>query len=151
MAIDYYPDEEGSIVDGFICGFCYADNACNAGEVVTWGSSAAGRIAVTPSAAAGDGIGVALKAAAATGSIIPVAFSGIVKLTTEETIAIGNFISNISSITVSAERTAASLCFAAGTHTILGCAMQAGADDDGDEILVLLGGDGLSAGNMEAA
>ena len=149
MAVDYYPDEEGSIVDGFICGFCYADAACNANEIVTWGTSASGRVAVTPSAIRGDGIGVALKAAADTGSIIPVAFSGIVKLVTNETMTIGNFVTSQSSIAVSAERTAASMCLNAGTHTILGCTMQAGADDDGDEMLVLLGGDGISAGNVE--
>ena len=151
MAIDYYPDEEGSIVDGFICGFCYADNACNANEIVTWGTSAVGRVAVTPSAIRGDGIGVALKAAAATGSIIPVAFSGIVKLTTQETVAIGNLITSQSSIAISAERTAASMILNGGTHQVMGCVMQAGADDDGDELLVLLGGDGVMAGNIEAA
>jgi hypothetical protein len=146
MAIDYYPDEEGSIVDGFICGFCYADAACNANEIVTWGTSASGRVAVTPSAAVGDGIVVALKAAAGAGSIIPVAFSGIVKLTALETLAIGEFVTSASSVGVFSERVSASITMNNGTHCLLGCTMQAGADDDGDELLILLGGDGISAG-----
>jgi len=149
LAVDYWPDEEGSIVDGFICGFCYADGAIGEGRIVTWGTSAVGRIAVIASSAVGDGVGVALKDAGAAGAIIPVAFSGIVKMTTEETVVIGNYIVSQDSVSVSAERTVASWTLNGGTHQILGCTMQAGADDNGDELLCLLGGDGLMAGNIE--
>jgi len=148
VAVDYWPDEEGSIVDGFICGFCYADAACNAGEIVKWGTSAASRIAVTPSAAVGDGVGVALRAAAGAGSIIPVAFSGIVKLTTAETLAIGELVICSNSIAIVGMGDSTTITINSATQKILGCIMQAGLSDDGDELLVLLGGDGISAGNV---
>jgi hypothetical protein len=149
MVTDWYPDEEGSIVDGFICGFCYADAACNAGEVVTWGTSASGRVAVKPATSAagtiGDGIGVALKAASGAGSYIPVAFSGIVKMTVDETLAIGDLVLSQSSIALAGIGTSAALCINSATQKILGCVMQASTDES-DELLVLLGGDGISAG-----
>ena len=56
MVTDWYPDEEGSIVDGLICGFCYADGAIAEGNAVKWGTSASGRVAVAASTAVGDGI-----------------------------------------------------------------------------------------------
>ena len=146
MAVDYWPDEEGSIVDGFICGFCYADGAIGEGEIVTWGTSAAGRVAVIVSSAVGDGIGVALKEAGAAGAIIPVAFSGIVKLTAGETMAIGELITNLSDTLIASMGTSDTWCANEGVSHILGCTMQAGADDDGDELLCLIGGDGLTAG-----
>jgi len=148
MAVDYWPDEEGSIVDGFICGFCYADGAIGEGRIVKWGTSASGRVAVAASTAVGDGIGVCLKDAGAAGAIVPVAFSGIVKLTAGETLSIGNLIVNLSSIYIAGMGASTTLFLNSHTQHVLGCTMQAGADDDGDELLCLLGGDGLSAGNV---
>lgn len=145
MAIDYWPDEEGSIVDGLICGWCYADGAIGEGRLVKWGTSAAGRVAVAAVADSGEGCGVALKDASGAGAIIPVMFSGIVKLTAGETLVIGDLFTSLSSIYI-CTITAASVNIAGGTHSVMGCTMQAGADDDGDELLCLLGGDGMAMG-----
>ena len=144
---DYYPDEEGSIVDGLICGFCYADAAVGEGQIVTWGTSASGRVAVTPGAAIGDGIGVALKAASGAGAYIPVAFSGIVKMTTAETLAIGALVISNSSLAVVGMGDSTTITINSATQKILGCTMQA-CVAPADELLVLLGGDGISAGNL---
>jgi len=149
MSTDWYPDEEGSIVDGLICGFCYADGAMNEGCIVKWGTSASGRVAVAEATAAagtiGDGIGVALKAAAGAGSMIPVAFSGIVKMTVDETLAIGDLVLSQNSVTITGIGSSANLAINSGTQKILGCLMQASTNES-DELLVLLGGDGISAG-----
>ena len=147
MVTDWYPDEEGSIVDGLICGFCYADGAIAEGNIVQWGTSASGRVAVASSAAVGDGIGVALKAASGVGSIIPVAFSGIVKMTVDETLSIGELVISESSLYIVGMGASTTLTINSATQKILGCVMQASTDET-DELLVLLGGDGISAGNV---
>ena len=145
VTVDWYPDEEGSIVDGLICGFCYADGALAEGNIVKWGTSAVGRVAVIVSAAVGDGIGVALKAASGAGAYVPVAFSGIVKMLVNETLAIGDLVLNLDTISIGGIGDSNTLCINSFTQKILGCIMQASADDE-DEVLVLLGGDGISAG-----
>ena len=147
MVTDWYPDEEGSIVDGLICGFCYADAAIAEGNVVTWGTSALGRVAVTPSVAVGDGIGVALKAASGAGVYVPVAFSGIVKLSVDETLAIGALVICQDSISLVGMGLSNTLYINSATQMIIGCAMQSSTDES-DELLILLGGDGISAGNL---
>lgn len=152
MAIDYWPEQDGIIVKGMICSFCRADAAIPAGRIVAWGAgSGVSIVSVKSSAAIGDGCGVALKAAGAAGDIIPVVFSGIIKLVTDETLSIGNLVTNLSSLYIAgvgASNTLAINSDAAATGTILGCVMQAGAADDGDEVLVMLGGDGLAHGNV---
>ena len=146
-AADYWPEQDGVIVKGLICGFAYADAAVAAGDIVKWGTSASGRVAVTPSTAVGDGVGVALKAADA-GQRFPLAYSGIVKMTTSETLAIGNLVISGSSRSVVGIGASTKLSINSATQMVLGCLMQAGADDDGDEVLVMLGGDGLAHGNV---
>jgi hypothetical protein len=145
MVTDWYPDEEGSIVDGLICGFCYADGAIGEGNIVKWGTSAAGRVAVAASTAVGDGIGVALKEASGAGAYIPVAFSGIVKMTVDETLAIGDLVISESVTQIVGVGDSTTLTINSATQKIIGCLMQASTDED-DEVLVLLGGDGISAG-----
>jgi len=149
MVTDWYPDEEGSIVNGFICGFCYADGALNEGAIVKWGTSASGRVAVAEATDAagtiGDGIGVALKAASGAGAMVPVAFSGIVKMSVNETLAIGDLVLSESSVYLTGIGTSANLAINSATQKIMGCLMQASTDET-DELLVLLGGDGISAG-----
>lgn len=147
MAVDYWPEQDGVIVKGLICGFCYADAAVNAGEIVKWGTSAAGRVAVTPSTAVGDGVGVAMKTAAA-GQIFPVIFSGLVKMTTSETLSIGNLVINADSLSIVGIGASTKLSINSATQMVLGCTMQAGADDNGDELIVMLGGNGLAHGNV---
>ena len=147
MVTDWYPDEEGSIVDGLICGFCYADGAIAEGDVVTWGTSASGRVAVKAGVAVGDGIGVALKAASGAGVFLPVAFSGIVKLTVDETLSIGALVISQSSIALVGMGLSNTLYINSATQMIIGCLMQESTDES-DEVLTLLGGDGISAGNI---
>jgi hypothetical protein len=147
MVTDWWPDEEGSIVDGLICGFCYADDAIAEGNIVKWGTSASGRVAVAASTAVGDGIGVALKAASGAGSIIPVAFSGIVKMTVDETLSIGELVISESSLYIVGMGASTTLTINSATQKIIGCVAQASTDET-DEVLVLLGGDGISAGNV---
>lgn len=152
MATDYWPEQDGVIVKGLICGFCYADEALTAGTMVSWGTSAVGRVAVKAAGSeTGDAVGVALKSVTTAGDIVPVVFSGIVKLTTAETLAIGNLvINNKSSIAIVGMGASTKLYINSGTQYILGCTMQAGTDDNGDELLVLVGGNGLAFGNAVA-
>lgn len=145
MAIDYWPEQDGVIVKGMICGFCYATLAVNEGEIVTWGTSAASRAAVTPSIAVGDGCGVAMKTVSA-GQILPVVFSGIIKMKTTDIVAIGELVINASSIDLTNMSDSNTICINSATRTIMGCVLQAGAAADGDELLVLLGGDGVAHG-----
>jgi len=147
LVTDWYPDEEGSIVDGLICGFCYADGAVALGNCVTWGTSASGRVAVKASVAVGDGIGIALKAASGAGEYIPVAFSGIVKLMVDETLGIGELVISQSSIALVGVGDSDTLYINSATQMIIGCIMQESTDES-DEVLTLLGGDGISAGNV---
>lgn len=146
-ATDYWPEQDGIIVKGLVCSFCKADGTIAAGNIVAWGaSSAVGVVSVKSSAAVGDGIGVALKAGA-TGSLIPVAFSGIIKMTTDETLSIGNLITNKSSLYIVGMGASNTLYINSHNSTVMGCTMQGGGDEQ-DELLVMLGGDGLCSGNV---
>jgi hypothetical protein len=147
-ATDYWPEQDGIIVKGLVCGFCRADAAIAEGRIVAWGAgSGVGIVSVKSSAAVGDGIGVALKAATAAGDIIPVAFSGIIKMTTDETLSIGNLITNKSSLYIVGMGASDQLYINSKNSTIMGCTMQGGGDEQ-DELLVMLGGDGLAHGNV---
>ena len=64
---DYWPSEEGAIVEGGLVLNCYADGAISEGSSVKWGTAAANRLPVAATAAFGDACGVALKAASAAG------------------------------------------------------------------------------------
>jgi len=149
MATDWWPDQDGRIVDGCTVGFCYADStSITANQAVKVGTSASGRLAVTVAAACGDGIGIALKAPVAVGDPVPVLFYGLMKLTacyggaaaTTGKISIGSFVMNSAVAGVCggsmAETTLQSL--ACGASYILGLALQS-ATATSDEILVLVG------------
>jgi len=85
---DFWPQETGAIFDaGSYILPCYPDDTISELSSVKVGTTASGRISVTVSAAMGDGIGVALKAATSAGvpSRIPVLFYGAVKVTTSGT------------------------------------------------------------------
>lgn len=132
------------IVDGLVIGFCYADGAITANAPVKFGTAAANRIPVITCAAAasvGMGVGVALKASATAGDIIPVCFHGIVKVTSSETILIGDLvISGATDATVIGGGASASWFISStGTQYCLGLALQA-ATTIGDELLILVGG-----------
>lgn len=135
---DNWDTQEGVIVKGLIAGFCYADNAIAEGSFVKLGSSAANRLPVDATAAVGDSIGIAMRAASATGDIIPVSFSGIVKVMTGETLLIGDIIIGAGAtglvFHVGASTT---LKLNSATQYIVGIALQAVAVP-GDELLILL-------------
>jgi hypothetical protein len=138
MVTDAWPNQEGVIVKGLICGFAYADGVIAANSWVTWGTSATNRWAVTASAAVGDSQGMAMRAAAAAGDIIPVIYSGIVKSLTNETIVIGDLLVNESTTEVVGFGASTTLEINSATQYILGTAAQADAAPGG-EILILLG------------
>ena len=77
---------------------------------------------------------------------MPVAFSGIIKMKTTDVVAIGELVINASSIDLTNMSDSDTLCLNSATRTIMGCCLQAGAANDGDELLVLLGGDGVAHG-----
>lgn len=139
---DYWPSEEGAIVEGGLVLNCYADGAISEGSCVTWGTSAANRLPVTATAAFGDGIGVALKAASAAGDLVPVCVHGIVKLMVGETLTIGDaVVSTGTTGTVYGIEAASSsqLESVAGASVwILGYLFASGNSDTSDEVPVLI-------------
>ncbi len=81
MATDFWPDQDGRLVDGCTIGFCYAEStSITANYAVKMGTSTASRIGVGVCAANGDGIGVALKTPVAVGDPIPVLMMGLIKM-----------------------------------------------------------------------
>jgi hypothetical protein len=88
--VDYWPSEEGAIVEGGLVLNCTAAAAISEGSCVKWGTAAANTLPVAATAAYGDSCGVALKAATAAGDIIPVCFHGLVKMMLGETLVIGD-------------------------------------------------------------
>lgn len=138
MATDYWPAKEGYIFEGCMVLPCYA----SAGSITEMAcvklvATNAGYISVDHAAAAGDSIGVALRAAN-TYDIIPVAFNGVVKMIAGCTIALGDAVAsggNESAIVYDCD----TFDGAAAASQHLGTALQAGGTT-GDEILVLLGG-----------
>lgn len=141
VGIDYWPQEEGYIVDGEPVIMC--ETAADVAEMacVKLSSTKAGAIVVEHSAAAGDSLGVALRAAAAAGDVIPVAFGGIVKMIVGGTFALGVPVISQGVDTAEVVDTGDSgdiMLGDNGTQRILGTALHAGVTLT-DEILVLLG------------
>jgi hypothetical protein len=140
MATDYWPDEEGYIVEGLTIGFCYADAAIGEMDAVQVTGTTAGRVRVATSAATGDSQGVALKAAGAAGAYIPVAFTGVVKMTAACSISVGDLVAGAitGDSVIEFDDESDNLTGLGGSAWLLGMALQAAATT-GDEILVLLG------------
>jgi len=139
---DYWPSEEGIIVEGLTF-FAKCTAAVAEAAPCKIGTPASGVIAVTTAAAVGDAILVGLKAGGA-GEYIPVAESGLMKMTANQTAAItaGEFVMN------SAEGGVIHCLIPAwnkhkhggGASYILGLAMQTSQGSKlADEIIVLLG------------
>ena len=141
MSTDYWPQEEGYIVEGAPVAMCIAAAAIGEMSCVKLNSTAAGSINVAASAAVGDSIGVALRAAIGTGDTIPVAFGGIVKMITGGTLALMDTVEsqgvNTAEVIQVANSTDMAIADQAG-DVCLGMALHAGVTL-GDEILVLLG------------
>lgn len=149
MATDYWPQEEGYIVEGAPVMMCRANDTIVEMACVNVTAGAAGYVQVDHSALMGDSIAVALRACTVTGQYIPVAFRGIVKMLADSTIIVQqtlisqgtdsakvvrqNAAANVGSDDLWCNYSAAAL----GTAWIMGLALQAGITD-GDEILMLL-------------
>ena len=140
VAVDYWPQEEGYIVEGAPVLMCLAAGAIGEMDCVTLSAATAGSVSVVTNAIYGDSMGVALRSAG-TGEMVPVAFDGIVKLIANATITLGQHVMNAPAATAlinDADVSANCMVGDTGTAYILGTAMQA-AVTNGDEILVLLG------------
>lgn len=144
MATDWYPSQEGRIVDGLTIN-CIAEDAIVEGSAVLWGTSTAGQITVGPATALGDGFGVAVKAAAAAGDPVPVMVLGVYKMTHSDGSAFpeqGEICMNSTTIYVCSVEdigvTATSLKMYAGNSYILGMYLQT-TTATSDEVLILVG------------
>jgi len=136
--------KDGYVADGHVIGFCICTLACTAGTWVTFGTSVANYVAVTPTALASDAVGMALRAGAA-GDVIPVCFNGVVKTVAGAAIAVGALVGSqfTSTLKVVTHAYASNLIRFNGiggnyTARIIGTALQEAAVDT-DEILVLIG------------
>jgi hypothetical protein len=150
MANDYWPQEEGAIFDeaAYIIP-CYPDDIILETSSVKIGTTVAGRISVTVSAAVGDGIGIALRAATAAGipTRIPVLVAGICKVKDSGTLnyylMAGSFAINSTTTTfkgvADAGCTFALLKAGGGASYIMGLCLQGVQGGTGDEILLLVG------------
>ena len=138
MVTDWYPKQEGAIVYGLSVANAYADGVIAAGSFVTFGTSRANAIAVTAAAAVGDSFAVALRAAAAAGDEVPILISGVVKVTCNETLAIGELVINESTTEIVGIGASTTIMINSATQRILGIVGQE-STDDGDEMLLILG------------
>ena len=137
---DYWPQEEGYIVEGSPVMMCVASGAITEMACVKLASTTAGQVTVATNAIWGDSIGVALRSASS-GQVLPVAFAGVVKLLADATLALGQQVCNQAAGVNKIIDTPTSVNIKLGdngTAYVLGTALQAAADDE-DEILVLLG------------
>ena len=140
MANDYWPQEEGYVVEGDPVMMCYAAAAVGEMSCVKLSATAAGIVSVAASAGAGDSLGIALRATAG-GQLIPVAFGGIVKLIANAAIGMGVLVQSLGTDTPNVTVTGASNVLQIGDQAgtrVLGTSLQealAGTDD----ILVCLG------------
>lgn len=144
MATDYWPQEEGYIVEGSPVVMCKASGTIGEMAVVKIEAGGAGYIQVDHSAAFADATGVALRACTVTGQMIPCAFGGVVKMLADSTIVVqqpviaqGSNTAKVVGYDVALNVGSNDLYFNSGTAWLLGYALQAGVTD-GDEILVLL-------------
>lgn len=143
-ATDYWPQEEGYIVEGSPVMMCKTDGTITEMSTIKITTGAAGYVSVDHSALVADSIGVALRACTVTGQFIPIAFGGIVKMLADSTIVVQQPIVNESTNSSKVEgydpaRNVGSddMFFNGSSAWILGLALQNGVTD-GDEILILL-------------
>jgi len=139
---DFWPSEEGVIVEGLSIGYFYCTAAVAEGAPCKMGTVSSGVIAVTTAAAFGDGMLVALKAAGVN-ETVPCVESGVMKMIAidDSAVTAGDFVMNSAETGVkggmgTANSTALKLF--GGSSYVLGMALQTSAAS-GDEILVLLG------------
>ena len=144
VGTDYWPQEEGYIVEGSPVMLCVSAGTIAEMACVKLSTTTAGCVTVAATAAAGDSLGVALRAVTITGQMVPVAFKGAVKMLVGGTLALGvpvmsNGGTDPNTSEVINTVTSANIVLGdTGTSRILGLALHAGATL-ADEILVLLG------------
>ena len=143
MATDFWPQEEGYIVEGSPNMMCLASGAIAEFACVKLSATATGVVTVAASAAAGDSIGVALRSAA-DGQMLPVCFEGICKMIADATITLGQSVQSYGANTAAVVDSGGSEDHVgygdtAGTKKLLGTALHASADQNDDEILVWVG------------
>jgi len=141
MAVDYWPQEEGYIVSGAPVMMCKTTGDVGEMSCVKLSATTAGQVSVIASAAAGDSIGVALRAGVVTGQYIPVAFKGVIKILTGATLALGLQVQSDgtdSSQMVDTGTSANIMLGEDGSQIVMGLTLQEATNDE-DEILVLLG------------
>ena len=140
---DYYPDEEGVLLDGISLGWCQASTSIAANQQVALDTATAGNI-VVKAGAYQDSVGVAMKAGSSS-DYIPVLLYGIAKMKLSITVAAGdNVVSATTANYVDPIPTYATATYFlkyhgfnyTGTIEILGKALQGGVTDD--EVLILI-------------
>jgi hypothetical protein len=143
---DFWSKEEGAIFDaGSYIIPCTADTTIALGAAIGATTTATdGAFEITDAAGVGDGFGIACRAAAADGDVIPVLFYGIYKCMTSGAgygvIKMGSYVMNSTASYVTWAGTVAttSMCAFGGSSHILGLALQTCATL-GDEICILVG------------
>lgn len=146
MATDWWPSQEGRIVDGLTLNCIAEDNAIVEGQAVCFGTDTAGQITVDGATGLGDGWGVALKASAAAGDPLPVLVFGLYKMTASngtDQPDKGEFVMNSSTIYVVdvgqvGTYTSANLKAYGGSSYILGMCMI-GMTANADESIIFIG------------
>ena len=140
-AADYWPQEEGYIVEGSPVMMCVSGGAITEMACVKLSATTAGQVTVSTNAAWGDSIGVALRDVSAAGKMVPVAFHGVIKMLADATLALGQQVCNQAAggnKIIDTPTSANLLLGDDGSAYVLGTTLQEAADDE-DEILVLLG------------
>jgi hypothetical protein len=140
---DYYPDEEGVLVDGISVGWVQLSTTCVAMDSLKFDTATAGNI-VMKHADDYEGVGVAMRAGSSS-DYVPVLFYGVAKMTLAGTCVVG---SPVCSATTGGQILRLNswatntyfyllhgLCYT-GTVEVLGKALQGGTT--GDEILILV-------------
>ena len=140
---DYWPQEEGYIVEGSPVMMCVSTSAITENACVRLTATTVGQVSVGIGVAAGDCIGVALRSCDS-GQVVPVAFRGIVKMLADATIVIGTHVQSSTNNLAAVVDTPGAVNIiqgtdVAGTVHVFGTALQGGINDQEDEILILIG------------
>jgi len=140
---DYYPDEEGVLLDGISVGWCQLSTAVSAMGGVVLDTATAGNIVVKAGTISMDCQGIAMRAGSSS-DYIPVLFYGVAKMMLGNTGVGGSpvgagttagYVLAIGSYTSSQINKLHGLNYT-GTVEILGKQLQAGVT--GDEVLILV-------------
>ena len=138
--VDYWPQEEGYIVEGSPVMMCVAGGTITENGCVKISATTAGQVTVTESATWGECIAVALRAGS-TGEMVPVAFEGVVKMLSDATMALGLHVCSSGATgnkLIDGPATANVKLNGQGTAWLMGTLLQE-ATKPGDEVLLWIG------------